>query len=128
MEREGRGADYFAAVGITLDFIGWADTFTFDQAVQDAVNRRYIATPGSGDPQAVLAPMRTTIQGLAGAEALRAFGQKTGWQVANDKIVGLPAELGPLMSTLLRAAPTGQAAAGQAAPASAAPASAAPAR
>ena len=31
-------ADYFATVGITLDFIGWGDTFTFDADVQKAVN------------------------------------------------------------------------------------------
>ncbi len=30
--------DYFASVGITLDFIGWGDTFTFDADVQKAVN------------------------------------------------------------------------------------------
>lgn len=30
--------DYFATVGITLDFIGWGDTFTFDPDVQKAVN------------------------------------------------------------------------------------------
>ena len=31
-------SDYFASVGITLDFIGWGDTFTFDPDVQKAVN------------------------------------------------------------------------------------------
>jgi hypothetical protein len=30
--------DYFAGVGVTLDFIGWGDTFTFDPDVQKAVN------------------------------------------------------------------------------------------
>ena len=30
--------DYFSGVGITLDFIGWGDTFTFDADVQKAVN------------------------------------------------------------------------------------------
>lgn len=34
---------YFASVGITLDFIGWADTFTFDSDVQKAVNDAYAA-------------------------------------------------------------------------------------
>ncbi len=33
-------SDYFATVGITLDFIGWGDTFTFDPDVQKAVNDR----------------------------------------------------------------------------------------
>jgi len=31
-------SDYFTSVGITLDFIGWGDTFTFDADVQKAVN------------------------------------------------------------------------------------------
>jgi len=31
-------AEYFASVGITLDFIGWGDTFNFDPDVQKAVN------------------------------------------------------------------------------------------
>lgn len=35
--------DYFASVGITLNFIGWADTFTFDPEIQAAVNRKYEA-------------------------------------------------------------------------------------
>ena len=34
---------YFASVGITLDFLGWADTFTFDHDVQKAVNDAYMA-------------------------------------------------------------------------------------
>lgn len=31
-------SEYFASVGITLEFIGWGDTFTFDADVQKAVN------------------------------------------------------------------------------------------
>lgn len=36
-------AAYFASVGITQEFLGWADTFTFDKDVQLAVNDRYTA-------------------------------------------------------------------------------------
>jgi len=35
--------DYFSTVGITLNFIGWADTFSFDPDVQYAVNQKYEA-------------------------------------------------------------------------------------
>lgn len=35
--------DYFASVGITLDFIGWGDTFEFDKDIQKAINDRYAA-------------------------------------------------------------------------------------
>ena len=41
IEQEAR--KYLASMGITLDFIGWADTFTFDRDIQKAINDRYIA-------------------------------------------------------------------------------------
>ena len=95
--------DYFDAVGITLDFIGWADTFTFDRDVQEAVNRRYVASQDQAIA-ALLSPYTATIQALAAADALRSFGQKTDGRLPAT-IVGLPPELGPLMSTLLKSAP-----------------------
>ena len=104
-------ADYFASVGITLDFIGWADTFTFDPVVQDAVNRRYIASQDQAIA-AELAPYASTIQALAAADALRSFGHKSDGRLPTT-IVGLPADLGGLLGTLLRsgaAAPTAPAA------------------
>jgi hypothetical protein len=104
-------ADYFAAVGITLDFIGWADTFAFDKEVQDAVNRRYVASQDQAIATA-LAPYADTIQKLAAAQALRSFGEHSDGKLPTT-IVGLPPELGGLLGTLLRTAPTE----GQAAPA-----------
>ena len=104
-------ADYFASVGITLDFIGWADTFTFDPVVQDAVNRRYIASQDQAIA-AELAPYASTIQALAAADALRSFGRKSDGRLPST-IVGLPPDLGGLLGTLLRsgaAAPTASAA------------------
>jgi hypothetical protein len=95
---------YFVEQGITLDFIGWADTFTFDPAVQEAVNRRYIASQDQAIA-ALLAPYTATIQSLAAADALRSFGHKTDGRLPTT-IVGLPAELGPLMTTLLKANPS----------------------
>jgi hypothetical protein len=97
--------NYFAEVGITLDFIGWADTFTFDKVVQDAVNPRYIAAQDQAIA-ALLAPYASTIQTLAAAEALRSFGQKSDGKLPTT-IVGLPTELGTLLGTLLRSGPTG---------------------
>jgi regulator of protease activity HflC (stomatin/prohibitin superfamily) len=105
-----KASEYFSAVGITLDFVGWADTFTFDPQVQEAVNRRYIASQDQAIA-ALLAPYTSTIQALAAADALRAFGHKTDGRLPTT-IVGLPTELGPLMSTLLKsgsaAVPPGQ--------------------
>ena len=88
MEAVRKGAaDYFAAVGITLDFIGWADTFTFDKEVQDAVNRRYIASQDQAIATA-LAPYADTIQKLAAAQALRSFGEHSDGKLPTT-IVGL---------------------------------------
>lgn len=39
----GDAEKYLATVGITLDYLGWADTMTFDPSVQKAVNDRYVA-------------------------------------------------------------------------------------
>lgn len=39
---ETKAKDYFNSVGITINFIGWADTFTFDPVVQKAVNDKYV--------------------------------------------------------------------------------------
>ena len=94
-----KATDYFAAVGITLDFIGWADSFTFDHEVQQAVNRRYIASQDQV-VAATLAPYTATIQALAAAEALRAFGQRTDGRLPTT-IVGLPTDVGGLLGDLL---------------------------
>jgi len=106
-----KGIEYFSSVGITLDFVGWADTFAFDPEVQAAVNRRYIANQDQAIA-ALLAPHAATIQALAAADALRSFGHKTDGKLPTT-IVGLPTELGPLMNTLLRASPSTQTSAGQ---------------
>lgn len=50
-------AAYFTGYGITLDFIGWADTFTFDDHIQKAVNDKYMAQS--------LGPLMTTLQAVA---------------------------------------------------------------
>lgn len=67
---------YFSSVGITLDFIGWADTFSFDGKVQDAVNRKYIALQDE-DIAKRLQPYSSIIMALAQAQATRSFGDKT---------------------------------------------------
>ncbi len=56
--------------GISLDFIGWADTFTFDPKVQDAINRTFIASQDQAIAT-LLAQHTSAIQALAVAEALR---------------------------------------------------------
>ena len=48
---------YLESVGITLDFMGWADTFTFDPDVQKAIDDRYAAEK--------IAPVLPTLQAAA---------------------------------------------------------------
>ncbi len=103
--------EYLTSVGITLKYVGWADTFTFDKEVQEAINRRFIATQDKLVAEQ-LAPFTNVIQSLAAAEALRSFGSKTDGKLPTT-IVGLPTGVGGLLSTLLNPAPE----AGQAAPA-----------
>ena len=95
-------SDYFASVGISLDFLGWADTFTFDKDVQDAVNRRYVASQDK-EIATALAPYADTIQKLAAASALRSFGDHSDGKLPTT-IVGLPPDLGGLLGTLLKTA------------------------
>ena len=55
MEAVGKNASEFLAPrGITLDYVGWAGTFTFDRDVQQAVNDRYTAEK--------IAPVLPTLQ------------------------------------------------------------------
>ncbi len=96
-----KSTEYFASVGISLDFLGWADTFTFDHDVQDAVNRRYIAAQDK-EIAAALAPHADTIQKLAAASALRSFGLRSDGKLPTT-IVGLPPDLGGLLGSLLNA-------------------------
>lgn len=90
---------FFETYGITIDFIGWADTFTFDPLVQAAINRRYAAGKDQ-EVAALLAPHANTMQALATAYALRAFGDKTDGRLPTT-IVGLPADFSNLLGKLL---------------------------
>ena len=68
--------EYFKPFGVNIDFIGWADTFTFDDSVQRALNHNFEATQEAQAAQS-LAPYVATIQAVANAEFIRAFGNKT---------------------------------------------------
>lgn len=80
-------ADYFSSIGITLDFIGWADTFRFDDAVQKAVNDRFIAqTVASSIPTLqALADIRIK-EGLG--DGLRAKGLPSNLIAVPDHLLG----------------------------------------
>jgi hypothetical protein len=78
---------YFKSRGITLDYIGWAGTFTFDHDVQKAINDRYTAEK--------IAPMLPVLQTKA---LLDAAGRWDGhlpstvsglWLVPGDVLAGV---------------------------------------
>lgn len=77
---------YLLSVGITLDFIGWADSFGFDPLVQKAVNDAYIAK--------TIAPVLATLQAQADIKVKEGLGE--GLQAH-----GLPANLVTLPTNLL---------------------------
>jgi len=102
---EKNAKSFFEAMGITLDYLGWAGTFTFDQQVQDAINRRYVAAQDV-EVAKTLAPYTSTIQALASADALRAFANKSDGKLpTNVSLWWLPTSLSDVFSNLLKPAP-----------------------
>ncbi|HEY1887133.1 MAG TPA: SPFH domain-containing protein [Roseiarcus sp.] len=88
--------DFFAGYGITIDFVGWADTFAFDKEVQDAVNRLYIAKQDEEIGRR-LQPYTDVIKAMAQAQAQRSFGDKTDGRLPTT-FFGMPPEVvGPLL-------------------------------
>lgn len=102
---EDKLAVYMKAVGITLDYVGWADTFEFDEAIQQAINRRYIA----GQDKAIaemLAQQTQIMQSLATTEAIRNFGSKTDGKLPMAVSVSwLPSSFGEFFGNLFKSTP-----------------------
>jgi hypothetical protein len=88
--------EYFNSVGITLDFIGWGDTISFDSSVQDAINRNYIASQEEAIGKK-LQPYSDIIRALAAAQAVRDFGSKTDGHLPNT-YVGITPEVMSILS------------------------------
>lgn len=76
---EGKAKQYLGEYGVTLDYIGWADTFEFGDKVQGAIDRTYVANK-EADIAKTMTPYTSTMQALATAEATRtiADGLKSG--------------------------------------------------
>jgi len=63
---------FFNGMGITITFIGWADTFTFDRNIQDSVNSSYETTIQASN-YAKLLPYADLLKTFATADAVRKF-------------------------------------------------------
>ncbi len=61
---------YLDGHGITLDYVGWADTWSFDREVQDALNRHFAALQ-ERDIAIRLQPYVATLEGLSLADVMR---------------------------------------------------------
>lgn len=92
---------YFDSVGITLDFIGWGDSFRFDDEVQNAVNREYVSRQDEEIAQR-LQPYSGIIQALAVAQATRTFGDKTDGKFPQT-YVGMTPEITAVLGKLISA-------------------------
>ena len=78
--------------------MGWADTFSFDKDVQDAVNRLYVAKQ---DEEVGRRPQPYTevikALALAQAQAQRSFGDKTDGKLPTTFFAMPPEVVGPLL-------------------------------
>jgi len=76
---------FLAERGITLDYIGWADTFTFDQSVQKALNDKFTAD--------TVGPVLTTLQALADVRIKEGLGEGLATRGLPANLVALPSDL-----------------------------------
>jgi hypothetical protein len=90
--------------GITLDYIGWADTFTFDQTVQKAINDKYTAD--------TIAPVLATLQALADVRIKEGLGEGLATKGLPANLIAIPSDLLDL-TTLFGAKRNGPAAPGK---------------
>jgi len=98
---------FLAERGITLDYIGWADTFTFDQSVQKALNDKFTAD--------TVGPVLTTLQALADVRIKEGLGEGLASRGLPANLVALPSDLLDF-TTLFGAKHSGPAAPSAAAP------------
>ena len=70
---------YMKSVGITLDYIGWADTFVFDPTVQKAINDRYAADK--------IAPVLSVLQVQADIKVKEGLGEGLSKQLPSTLLV-----------------------------------------
>ncbi len=85
---------FFSERGITVDYIGWAGTWTFDKDVQQAINDRY-----AGEK---VAPVLGTLQAKAAIDALEGWDRHLPSSVT---LLGIPRELSEVLTGTLRPQP-----------------------
>jgi hypothetical protein len=71
--------------GITLDYLGWADSFTFDTAVQRAINDKYTAD--------TVGPVLPTLEALANVRIKEGLGEGLATRGLPANLIAIPSDL-----------------------------------
>jgi hypothetical protein len=99
--------DTFAPKGITVDYVGFAESLTFDDDVQAAINRAYVASKDA-ERANLLAPALPNLQEIADIEIKRGLAAavlRWNGQVTLPSFVVVPQSLTDLVAGLLKPAP-----------------------
>lgn len=76
---------YLADRGITLDYLGWADTFSFDHDVQKAINDKYMAV--------TVLPVLSTLQAVADIRIKEGLGDGLRTKGLPQSLIALPTNM-----------------------------------
>jgi hypothetical protein len=94
---ENAAKTFFESRGITLDYIGWAGTFTFDPEVQKAINDRYAAEK--------IAPVLPIIQAQADVKIKEGLGAGLASKGLPASFLAIPQDMMDLSKLFTRPAP-----------------------
>ena len=95
---QGKAKAWFADYGITIDYLGWAGTFTFDPEVQKAINDRYSADK--------IAPVLSTVQAQADVKIKEGLGLGLANHGLPSSFVAIPTNLLEDFSALFKPSPS----------------------
>ncbi len=93
-----KSSAWFDSYGITMDYLGWAGTFTFDPSVQKAIDDRYAAEK--------TAPVLPTLQALADIKIKEGLGDGLSKHGLPQSFVAIPTDLLDGFSAMFKAAGT----------------------
>lgn len=83
---------YFVERGITIDFLGWADTFNFDTAVQKAINDAFVAS--------TVGPAVSTLQAIADMQVKEGLAQGLAKHGLPANLIAIPQNMVEGLSNL----------------------------
>jgi hypothetical protein len=91
----------FAAKGITIEYVGYANSLTFDKPVQEAINNAYMAEKNAQASQTV-APQLANMQTLAEIDLLKGVATKWNGQLPQlPSFVVMPNNMSSILSDFI---------------------------